>query len=429
MGRKKQHKDRMHRLVGEPGPGARVVGYVRYSSDRQSSATIETQKRKIEQLAAEKGWLLVGWYEEPAHSAKYEEIERRPVFAQLLADAGALFEVVLCYSTSHWARSNVVTGLPLSHLRRKGVWWATTSQLFTIDLILELGSSMIHVLTAQADQDYVVQLSKATIDGLENRGQEGFHNGKVPFSYRRPAHPIPPEDAPASWKPPRLPARIDPVTFPALVRLDELVAAGWSDAAIADELASQDVTSKTPRFGVRPLTKDTIASIRRTWFPREFTPGSGKGTIETPSGELVEGKHPAAWRYALWHRMIEAKRGQYHRPTREAQRRAHEFSRIIVCAACRRPLRAGGRWSRRRGSGRRGVRVVQAGENLGGEGADGGVRILQAGLQGADEGGKRRGSGPAPRRPQVLDRGQPQRCVGALQALEEGSEEGREHLC
>ena len=85
MGRKKQHKDRMYRLVGEPGPGARVVGYVRYSSDQQSSATIETQKRKIEQLAAEKGWILVGWYEEPAHSAKYEEIERRPVFAQLLS--------------------------------------------------------------------------------------------------------------------------------------------------------------------------------------------------------------------------------------------------------------------------------------------------------------------------------------------------------
>src|SRR4029077_5431834 len=98
MGRKKQHKDHMYRLVGEPGPGARVVGYVRYSSDQQSSATIETQKRKIEQLATQKGGILVGWYEEPAHSAKYEEIERRPVFAQLLIDAGTLFEVVFCYS-------------------------------------------------------------------------------------------------------------------------------------------------------------------------------------------------------------------------------------------------------------------------------------------------------------------------------------------
>jgi DNA invertase Pin-like site-specific DNA recombinase len=263
MGRKKQHKSRMYRLVGEPGPGARVVGYVRYSSDMQGSATIETQKRAIEKLAAEKGWILVGWYEEPAHSAKYEEIERRPIFAQLLKDAGVLFAVVLCYSTSRWARSHVVTGLSLSELRRKGVWWATTSQGFTIDSILEPGPSLVHVLTAQTDQDYLVQLSKVTIDGLENRGQEGFHNGPVPFGYRRPAYPTPPEDAPSTWKPPRMPARPDPKTFPALVRLGELVAAGWSDVAIADELASQGVTSKTTRFGVRPLTKDTVASIRR----------------------------------------------------------------------------------------------------------------------------------------------------------------------
>jgi DNA invertase Pin-like site-specific DNA recombinase len=365
MGRKKQHKSRMYRLVGEPGPGARVVGYVRYSSDMQRSATIETQKRAIEKLAAEKGWILVSWYEEPAHSAKYEEIERRPIFAQLLKDAGVLFQVVLCYNTSRWARSNVVTGLSLSELRRKGVWWGTTSQGFTIDSILEPGPSLVHVLTAQTDQDYLVQLSKVTIDGLENRGQEGFHNGPVPFGYRRPAYPTPPEDAPSTWKPPRMPARPDPVTFPALVRLGELVAAGWSDVAIADELASQGVTSKTARFGVRPLTKDTVASIRRLWFPKEFAPGCGHGTIETPSGELVEGKHPAAWPYDLWQRMFEAKAGQFRRGAgntgdtadtgetdgdgddaeggsmerRARIRHPHAFSRIIVCAACRRPLR------------------------------------------------------------------------------------------
>jgi hypothetical protein len=129
----------------------------------------------------------------------------------------------------------------------------------------------------------------------------------------------------------------DAGTFPALVRIGELAAAGWSDQAIADELAGY--LSRTPRFGERALTKDTVAAIRRMWFPCEFAPGSGRGTIETPSGELVEGLHPAAWPYALWQRMKEAKDAQYHRPTQEAQRQAHEFSRIIVCASCRRPLR------------------------------------------------------------------------------------------
>jgi transposase len=134
-----------------------------------------------------------------------------------------------------------------------------------------------------------------------------------------------------------MPVRPDPVTFPALVRIGELAAQGWSDRAIADEL--EGYMSRTSRFGERFLTKDTVAAIRRSWFPREFAPGSGQGTIDTPSGELVEGKHRAAWPYELWQRMVEVKASQYRRPTKEAQRRPHEFSRIIVCAACRRPLR------------------------------------------------------------------------------------------
>lgn len=134
-----------------------------------------------------------------------------------------------------------------------------------------------------------------------------------------------------------MPASPDSVNFPALVRIGELVPMGWADAAIADEL--EDFISHTPRFGERALTKDTIAAIRRSWFPREFVPGCGHGTIETPSGELVEGKHPAAWSYDLWQRMVEVKASQYRRPRKEAQKRPHEFSRIIVCAACLRPLR------------------------------------------------------------------------------------------
>jgi transposase len=121
-----------------------------------------------------------------------------------------------------------------------------------------------------------------------------------------------------------------------LVRVGELVADGWADRAIADEL--EGYNSVTARFGERALTKDTIAAIRRSWFPREFAQGCGHGTIDTPSGDQVEGKHPAAWPFELWQRMIEVKASQYRRPTKEAQKRPHEFSRIIVCAACRRPL-------------------------------------------------------------------------------------------
>jgi AcrR family transcriptional regulator len=225
----------------------------------------------------------------------------------------------------------------LSRLRRARIWWATADGLWDIDKIQQDGFDVAFAVDMQMNASYVRQLSKRTIAGKEDRARDGYHNGNVPFGYLPPTYPKAPDGAPSTWKPPRMPVLPDPLTFPALVRIGELTAQGWTDKAIADEL--EGYISKTARFGERLLTKDTIAAIRRSWFPREFVPGCGHGTIETPSREIIEGKHQAAWPYELWQRMDEVKMSQFRRPTKEAKRRPHEFSRIIVCAACRRPLR------------------------------------------------------------------------------------------
>ncbi len=337
MPRKKYHRDRVYQIVGEPGPGSIAVGYVRYSSELQDPTTIATQKRRIQEFAEKKGWKIVRWYEEPEQSAKYEEIEQRPIFAQLLNEAGKQFQIVLCYMNSRWSRNVVVAFTSLTRLRQSRAWWATADGLWDIDKVQQDGFDVAFAVDTQINASYVRQLSKRTIDGKEDRARDGYHNGWVSFGYLPPEYPKAPDGAPSTWRPPRMPVRPDPATFPALVRIGELTAQGWSDSAIADEL--EGYLSRTSRYGERLLTKDTIAAIRRSWFPREFAPGCGHGTIETPSGELVEGKHQAAWPYELWQRMVEVKASQYHRTTKEAQKRSHEFSRIIVCAACLRPLR------------------------------------------------------------------------------------------
>src|SRR6266567_2265806 len=104
MPRQKYHRDRVYQVVGEPGPGVIVVGYIRYSSELQDPTTIATQKRRILEFADKKGWKIARWYEEPEQSAKYEEIEERPVFARLLNNAEARqFQVVLCYANNRWS--------------------------------------------------------------------------------------------------------------------------------------------------------------------------------------------------------------------------------------------------------------------------------------------------------------------------------------
>lgn len=340
MPRQKKHRDRVYQVVGEPGPGSLAVGYVRYSMELQDPTSIATQKRRIREFAEKKGWKILDdrWYEEPEQSAKYEEIEQRPVFARLLDDASKRqFQVILCYANNRWARNPVPAYTSLSLLRRLRLWWATADGMWDIDKVQQDGFDVAFAVDTQMNAAYVRQLSRRTIDGKEDRALAGYHNGWVPFGYLPPLYPKAPDGAPSTWRPPRMPVRPDPVTFPALIRIGELAAQGWSDSAIADEL--EGYVSRTSRFGERLLTKDTIAAIRRSWFPREFAPGCGHGTIDTPSGELVEGKHQAAWSYELWQRMVETKAAQYRRPTRDAQKRPHEFSRIIVCAACRRSLR------------------------------------------------------------------------------------------
>ena len=67
--------------------------------------SLVTQKRRIEEYAERKGWIIVGWYEEPEQSAKYDEIEQRPIFAQMLDDAGGRVRSLLCYINNRWARN------------------------------------------------------------------------------------------------------------------------------------------------------------------------------------------------------------------------------------------------------------------------------------------------------------------------------------
>ena len=340
MPRQKYHRSRVHQEIGEPGTGSIAVGYVRYSSELQNETTIVTQKRLINEYLEKKGWKLARWYEEPEQSAKYDSIEDRPVFSQLLNDAGTRFQVVVCAFSNRWARSMEAGYASLSRLRRMRVWWVTADDRWDIDRVQQDGFDVAFAVDMQMNASYVRQLSKRTIAGKEDRARDGYHNGSVMFGYLPPEYPKAPDGAPSTWRPPRMPVRPDPITFPALVRIGELTAQGWTDRAIANELYSY--LSRTARFGERYLTKDTIAGIRRSWFPREFAPESGHGTIDTPSGELVEGRHQAAWPYDLWQRMVEVKAGQYRRPRKEAEKRPHEFSRIIVCAGCLRPLRVKG---------------------------------------------------------------------------------------
>jgi site-specific DNA recombinase len=325
MPRQRNHPERVLNFVGFPGPGTSFVGYVRYSGREQSPQTNETQKHWIERTVLKYSWQFIGWYEEPKESAKYEDLERRPQFAALLEAAGVQFAGILCYHLDRWSRNPVVTYSSLARLRKLRVWWQSIVDEWDIDLVQRPGPSKLFSLAVQEAADYLTVVSDRTIRAKEARAVTGLHNGNVMFGY------LPPVD-------PRLPATPDPKNFAALIKLGELTAQGTTDQQVADLLANS--FTKSSRFGERPLTKDTVAAIRRSVFPREYAPGCGYGTIMTPSGQLIQGKHSAAWTYDLCLRMDEAVRQRRRQSRTPRPPSVHPFSRIIACSGCRRQLRS-----------------------------------------------------------------------------------------
>lgn len=305
-----------------PGPGARFVGYLRYSSREGSFVT---QRHWIEQTASAFSWSLIGWFEEARESGKYEENERRPQFQALLAAAGKQFQGILVYHLDRWSRNSAVTYGTLTRLRRQKVWWQSVADGWDIDVVQQPGSSKMFSLAVHDAADYLTRVSERTINAKEARAAEGLQNGNVGFGYLAATHP-------------QLPTTPDPNNFGALIKVGELVAEGKTDQQIADSLP--DARTHSPRFGERLLTKDTVATIRRSSFPREFTPGCGHGTIVTPAGELIEGKHVAAWPFDLWHRMDEAVKQRRRQSQSARPPTVYPFSRTIICSACHRQLRA-----------------------------------------------------------------------------------------
>jgi DNA invertase Pin-like site-specific DNA recombinase len=304
-------------------------------------STFQLQRAEVEAFANVRGWVNAGWDEEPSVSGAAEDIALRPAFQKHLTDAAAgKFEVSLCFMSDRWARDTAIGLESLKRLRRAGVFWATADGRWDINKVIEDGFSIAFVVDSEVNAQYARKVSQKAIVARRLRARAGYHNGRVAWGYQRPTPPPPPPDAPYNWRPPRAPAEPHAINFTRLQQIGEWAAAGMSDREIASRATQAGWVLEHRHKGRVTWGKPFLAMLLTNPFPREFAPGSGKGTIITPDGERVEGQHVAAWSWDLWHRMDEARklnqkgtRGRA--PTAGIVR---IFSGLAVCAACGRPL-------------------------------------------------------------------------------------------
>ncbi len=231
----------------EPSRGDRCAIYARFSSDRQSIASIADQIRKCRKYAHAHGWQIVEEciFTDEAISGATSE---RPGLKRLLAAAESkAFDVVLIDDTSRLSRDMSDSMIFSKRLRFAGVRVVFVSQ--NIDSDSEQADVLVGV-HGIVDSLYIRELGKKTFRGLEGLALAKRHTGGRIFGYKN----VPIED----------PYRVDqynrPVIRGARLAIDDaqaktvcriftLYASGLSVKAIAKKLNADRITSPQPRAG------------------------------------------------------------------------------------------------------------------------------------------------------------------------------------
>jgi site-specific DNA recombinase len=313
---KKQRRHYEH--VPKPGPGAHVVLYLRYSHIKQGGNTIEKQRRLCHEFAAKQGWIIVAEYVEPATTAKDDEIDTRPQFRQLLADAQAgQFAAVIVESIDRWGRSETAFYLSLAILDKANVYWTTAVEpIYDSAAKKGEGTSLTFGLTVGLASAYSMQLSRKVTAGMRTQALQGYHHSSLPYGYMRSEAVL---DT-ASGKIQRRTMIPDPETFPNLGRIAELCLLGWGAIRIGEAVG---------------LPPSRVVGIMANKTYVEFRPGCGHGTIITREGEEVEGLHEPAWTQETWTRMRQMVAERHGRPRATANwRRAYPLGGLLRCVDC-----------------------------------------------------------------------------------------------
>ena len=236
----------------------RCAAYARYSSDRQSPASISDQLRKCREFAESQGWefLEAHVYIDEALAGSGAD---RPGFSKLLEASFSVpkpFDIVLLDDTSRLSRDLGDAMHVFKRLDFRGIRIVAVSQ--GIDTQNDQAEVLMTV-HGLVDSLYIKELSKKTHRGLEGRALQGFHTGGRCFGYANIATP----------KGVRL--QINEAEAVVVRSIFQMAADGISLRGIAKTLNAQKISPARPRAGKRYAT--WCPSAIRAMLRRELYAG------------------------------------------------------------------------------------------------------------------------------------------------------------
>lgn len=156
----------------------KVVLYARVSSERQAEKdlSISTQLKAMHKYALEHNWDIYKEFVDEAESAR---TANRPAFQNMIALAKQkpkLFDAILVWKLSRFARNREDSIIYKTLLRRRGI------SVISINEKLDDSPSgkMLEGIIEVMDEFYSANLAQDTMRGLKENASRGFRNGGVP---------------------------------------------------------------------------------------------------------------------------------------------------------------------------------------------------------------------------------------------------------
>ncbi len=319
-------------------PTGRAAIYARYSTDRQSTTSIDDQVRKCRQYAGAHGLEIAEdqvYADQAISGVGADRAELRRMLDRALSPAPP-FEVILVDDTSRLSRTTEDALTIFKRLNFAGVKLIAVSQGISSD---HEQSEMLVTVHGLVDSLYVRELAKKTHRGLEGTVLRGCHYGGACFGYKAVAV----GDGGAK----RL--TIDEIEARVVRRIFEMSAAGYSLKGIARKLNEERVVRREQwcPTGIRSTLKNELYKGLVIWNRSKFVkvPGTNKRRRKMRGeNEWIRIERPelAIVPVELWDR-VQARLYFYGLKPAEGRRRGllsrartspYLFSGLLKCGEC-----------------------------------------------------------------------------------------------
>jgi site-specific DNA recombinase len=308
----------------------RTALYARVSSEEQVEGySIDAQRRAFKTLVEGKGWTIYGEYIEEGKSARTEDINKRSVLKDMIADALAgKFDVLVVHKLDRFSRNLRITLEYFDKLLKAGVTFVSINE--QMDFTTPSGKVHLALLGAFA-QYYSDNLSQETKKGWHERRAQGLYCGALPFGAMKDEGGIPVPDM-QERKIAIDGQEIVVRNYEGLMMAFDLAAQGISDKRVAIALNAAGYRT-TGTHGSRPFSKDTVKDMLTNRF---YT-----GYIPDGNGGWIKAKHEPFIDPAIFEESQKMRRQRTTKPqTIRSDASVYSLSGIARCAQCGSTLRS-----------------------------------------------------------------------------------------